>query len=343
MKKIIILLLILSFTVNANAQKYQTSKDSIKAGYDAIFSKLQQGFLYKDSVDWQIVKAETEVSLSKYSNFKTSLNEIVPLFSKINATHCAIHYRDKAYNIAAKFSPESFNDQWKKKYATNPGFETKIIDNKYGYILMPALNFLDTRPRNVNKIAQNLYNQINELKNKNEINGWIIDLRFNTGGNSWPMLLALYDFLGDNNISATLDGHKRQISMASLSQGNYIVNSETSFHINPKGKLLDKAKVAIITGVVTASSGEVVAMAFKNRPNTLFIGENSAGFTSANYGEKLPFGMLMILTKEYNSDRNGNYYAKITPDIYVSKQDNFDNLLLDKNIQEAIKFIKPQK
>lgn len=340
MKKTIVLLFILNFTINANAQKYNTSKDSIKAGYDAIFSKLQQGFLYKDSVNWQVIKAETEVSLSKYTNFKKSLNEIVPLFSKINATHCAIHYQDKEYNVPAHFSPDSFNDQWKKKYATNPDLETKIIDNKFGYILMPALNFLDTRPRNVNKISQNLYNQINELKNKNEINGWIIDLRFNTGGNSWPMLLALYDFLGDNNISATLDNNKRQISMASLLKGNYIVNSETSFHINPKGKILDKAKVAIITGVVTASAGEDVAMAFKGRPNTIFIGENSAGFTSANYGVELPFGMIMTLTKEYVSDRNGNYYAKIIPDIIVSKQDNFDNLLLDKNIQEAIKFIK---
>lgn len=32
--------------------------------------------------------------------------------------------------------------------------------------------------------------------------------------------------------------------------------------IKPKGKLLDKAKAAIITGILTASSGEVTALAF---------------------------------------------------------------------------------
>ncbi len=340
MKKSIALLFILALFSKANAQKYKTSQDSIKAVYSELFSKLQQGYLKKDSVNWKDVRAETEQNLSKYTDFKKSLNEIVPLFSKIGADHCAVFYEDKKYSISANFPPEQFSDQWIKKFTNSPTLETKIIGGKYGYILLPAITFFDTRQKNVNKISQKLYDQINTLKNNNEIDGWIIDLRFNTGGNSWPMLLALYDFLGDNNISAVLDGTKRQISMASLSKGSYVVDSEVLYRIKPKGELLDKTKVAIITGVATASSGEVVAMTFKDRANTIFIGENSAGFTSANYGEQLPFGMTLILTKRYNSDRNGNYYNKIIPDITVSKQDNFDDLLLDKNIQEAIKFIK---
>ncbi|MCK0125734.1 S41 family peptidase [Gelidibacter sp. F2691] len=343
MKKTIVILLILNLSINASAQKHQTSQDSIKAGYDAIFTKLQEGFIYKDSVNWNLVKAETASNLANYSDFKTSLNEIVPLFSKINATHCAVLYKDNTYSVPVTMAPESLNDQWKKKYATHPNLETKVIGDKYGYILLPALSFPDTRPRNVNKISQKLYDQINDLKNNTEIEGWIIDLRFNTGGHSWPMLLALYDFLGDNNISATLDSDKKQIGMARLSNGNYVVDSNINFKIKPKGKLLDTAKVAIITGVATASSGEVVAMAFKHRPHTIFIGEKSAGFTSANNGAVLPFGMLMILTKTYSSDRNGNYYDHIMPDIRVSKQDNFDDLLLDQNIQESIKFIKSEK
>lgn len=340
MNKILVILFMVNFSITVNAQKQQTSQDSIRVAYKAIFSNLEEGFIYKDSVNWQHLKAETEANLSQYSNFKESLNEIVPLFSKIGATHCSIYYEGEGYSISVSYPKDSFNEQFKNKFATNPIFETKIIDETYGYILMPALKFLDTKQRNVNKISQQLYDQINVLKTNNHITGWIIDLRFNTGGNSWPMLLALYDFLGDTNVSATLNSSKKQIAMASLLKGKYQVDSKTLYHIKPKGKLLDTAKVAIITGVVTTSSGEVVAMAFKNRPNTIFIGENTAGFTSANYGVQLPFGMTLILTKSYNSDRNGTYYDKITPDIRVSKQDNFDNLLLDKNIQEALKFIK---
>lgn len=337
--KTVLLLFILHLSSIVNAQSPQTSQDSIRIFYGALFSKLEKGFLYKDSVNWQTVEAKTTSKLSRYTDFRISLKEIETLFSQIGATHCAVYYKDGRYGVSANISLENYSDQWNKKYAAKPGFEAKVIDGKYGYILMPALVFLDTRRQNVNKIAQNLYDQIVALKTKNQLDGWIVDLRFNTGGNSWPMLLALYDLLGDHDILGTLDADKKLVSTTSLSKGKYIVDSKKQYRIKPKGKLLERTEVAIITGGITASSGEIVAMAFKGRPKTIFIGESSLGFTTTNYGASLPFGTMMTLTGSYDSDRNGIYYERIIPDIPISKQDNFDNLLLDKNIQEAMKFI----
>ncbi|WP_034894803.1 S41 family peptidase [Gillisia sp. Hel_I_29] len=339
MGKKLTLLIILITSISMNAQKYNTSKDSIHAFYDTLFLNLKEGFIKKDSVNWEEIENETFSNLALYTNFKNSLNEVEPLFSKIDATHCSIYFENSVYSVQKKVSSESYSNQWKMKYDTNPGFEVKIIQEKFGYILVPSLFFTDLHPKNVNKIAQNLYNQVVEIKTGNELEGWIIDLRFNTGGNSWPMLLGLYDFLGNNNITGTLDGNKNLIGIKSLSKGKYLVDSKKQYQITPTGKLLDKIKVAIITSAVTASSGEIVAMAFKGRPNTVFIGENSLGFTSENYSSILPFNTIMALTKTYNSDRNGIYYESIVPDINVIKQDNFDNYLLDGNILEAIKFI----
>lgn len=118
-----------------------------------------------------------------------------------------------------------------------------------------------------------------------------------------------------------------------------IQQSKTISYINSTGKLLDQTKVAVVTGIFTASSGEVTALAFKGRPNTIFIGETTYGATTSNISWPLPFGITCALTSSYDSDRNGNYYHQIIPDIKISKQDNFDDLLLDKNILEAIKFI----
>jgi C-terminal processing protease CtpA/Prc len=103
--------------------------------------------------------------------------------------------------------------------------------------------------------------------------------------------------------------------------------------------LLGKAKVAVITGSITASSGEVTALAFKGRQNTIFIGEKTFGMTTSNVKRVLPFNSMMALSTAYDCDRNGNFYGHIVPDVAVSKQDNFDDLLSDKNIQEAIEFI----
>ncbi|MFP3548221.1 S41 family peptidase, partial [Rhizobium sp. SIMBA_035] len=87
------------------------------------------------------------------------------------------------------------SEQWKEKYAAKPGFEVKILDGKLGYILMPGIKSFDFSAENTRKTAQSMYDQIAEVKAKNKLEGWVIDLRFNTGGNSAPMLLALYDFL----------------------------------------------------------------------------------------------------------------------------------------------------
>ncbi|MCT6706788.1 hypothetical protein N4286_14355, partial [Staphylococcus aureus] len=83
-------------------------------------------------------------------------------------------------------------------------------------------------------------------------------MRFNTGGNSWPMLLALYDFLGNNDINGSLNIDKKQINKIKLDKGVYYNNSKKVSYITPHGQLLDQAKVAVITSAATGSSGEIV-------------------------------------------------------------------------------------
>jgi C-terminal processing protease CtpA/Prc len=84
-------------------------------------------------------------------------------------------------------------------------------------------------------------------------------------------------------------------------------------------------------------------LAFKGRENTIFIGEKTNGKTTSNMIADLPFGAYMTLTIGYDCDRNGNFYDSIVPDIEIKNQDNFDNLLLDGNIVEAINFIRDKK
>lgn len=340
MKKTLVIFFILGLSLKGFAQKETTAQDSIKIFYDGLFSALKNGYLHRKAVDWKVVEYETKQNLTQYNSFKTSLNEIKILFDKIGATHCIVYDQGKKYSATGKaISKAEYTEQWRKKYAAKPAFEAKVLDGKYGYILMPGMVFFDTSSENVHKIAQAMYDQIADIKTKNKIEGWILDLRLNTGGNSWPMLLALYDLLGDHDIGGSLNLNKKLLGTIKLANGNYLDNGKKVSYINPVGELLDKTKLAVITGIFTGSSGEVTAMAFKGRPNTTFIGESTLGFTTGNIFWPLAFGTTMALTNSYDSDRNGNYYERIIPDIAVSKQDNFDDLLLDQNIQESIKFL----
>jgi len=338
MKKALGLICLLCFVLNVNAQKLKTSQDSTKVLYDKIFKALDVAYIYKEDYDWEKLKIETFKNLETAKDFKSSLKEVKVLFEKIGADHSKVTYQGKSYGPSVEISWENFSKQWMTKFATKPQFEAKVLDEKYGYILMPSISFNYFSSENVHKIAQPLYDKIAELKMNNKLEGWIVDLRFNTGGNSTPMLLALYDLLGDNVVWGTLGIDKRLINSTKLNKGVYDQGEKKSAYIKPKGELIDKSKVAVLIGGLTASSGEVTALAFKGRLNTIFIGEKTLGKTTSNMVVTLPFDAIMPMSIGYDCDRNGNYYKQIPPDIIISKEDNFDDLLQDKNIQEAIQF-----
>jgi len=338
MKKTLIIICLLCTAINGNAQKNLSTNDSISIFYNELVSTMKAEYFFKDKVNWVTIENELNERLKGFKNFKNSLSEITFLFDQLNASHCAVHFEENTFRGSNKGpSASDFSAQWLKKYESNPEFEVKILDSQYGYILMPGINILSDKESH--KIAQPMYNQINELKNSKNIKGWIIDLRFNTGGAAPPMLLALYDLLGNNEIWGILDINQKRTDRIKLSKGKYLYNSKKSSYINPKGNLLDKEKVAIITNIATASSGEVTALAFKGRENIIFIGEETYGATTANIVRKLPFGAYMALTVGYDCDRNGVFHQKIMPDVQIVGKDNFDNLLLDGNIQEGIKYI----
>ncbi|MET0573031.1 MAG: S41 family peptidase [Pedobacter agri] len=340
MKRLLAVIFVFILSLDVSAQKKMTTQDSIKIFYENLFSSLKTKYLHKEKINWELIESQTKQDLNQYNTFQNALSEIKKLFDKIGATHCNVYYKQNKYSATVKnISKEDYSEQWKKKYDTKPTFEVKVLNDRYGYILIPAMLSFDLSASNIHNIAQPLYNKIAETKAQKNIEGWIIDLRFNTGGNSWPMLLALYDFLGNNDIGGSLNGDKKQESKFRLDHGKLIEKSKTISFIHPMGQLLDKKRVSIITGLFTASSGEVVAMAFKGRSNTNFIGQSTYGATTGNIACKLPFNITMALTTSYDCDRDGNYYEKIIPEISISKQDNFDNLLLDKNIQQAIEFI----
>ena len=338
MKKYLGILLILSFSNTIQAQDFNTSQDSIKFFYENLFEVMKSGYLFKVNVNWE--KVESEINLKQYSDFKTSLNEVATLFDLTKADHSRVYYDDQEFsgNFPGP-TKDDFTEQWIKKYKTKPQFEVKVLDNRYGYILLPGMY----SEKNVHKQSQKLYDQINTIKSSNRLQGWVIDLRFNTGGDIYPMLLALYDFLGDNVVWGVLDINKNLVNEIALKKGKYKANSKTVSYIKPDGELLDETKVAVLTNIATGSSGEITALAFKGRKNTIFIGEKTFGKTTANTKADLPFGAFMTLMTGYDCDRNGNYYEKIIPDIPVLEQDNFDDLLLDGNIQEAVKFISEQE
>lgn len=341
MNKFFLLLLLTVFALPSNAQEALTVQDSIKVFYDSLFHFMETEYLNKSDVDWQSLKREVNQAIVTSSSFHGSLKEVKTLFEKSNASHCQVFYKENSYSVLhQEASEEDFSEQWIKKYANyeDGAFEVKLLKDNYGYIFLPGWNFENIGEKNIHNLAQPLYNQVDSLKTHYKIEGWIIDLRLNFGGNVYPMLLGIYDLLGNGKVWGSLDPDGQLKSNVRLLNGTYLDGDKMISYVNIDGKIMSESKVAVLLGGATASSGEIVAMSLKGRDNTIFIGQDTYGATTTNEKRDLPFGAFMALTTGIDCDRNQNTYERIVPDIYVLKGDNFENLLYDKNIIRAIEY-----
>ncbi|MCQ3930772.1 MAG: hypothetical protein DPW16_09970 [Chloroflexi bacterium] len=158
------------------------------------------------------------------------------------------------------------------------------------------------------------------IRNANEppVCGWIVDLRQNSGGNSWPMLVGVGPILGEGEVGGFVD-NKGNMTTWVYAEGQALLNGipieNTFYPLDPMPNL----PVAVLTSSFTGSAGEMVLVAFVGRPNTRRFGEPSAGLTTGNNGIELSDGAFLNLAQVFMMDRNGNIYdGPIDPDELVA-------------------------
>ncbi|NQX92771.1 MAG: hypothetical protein HRT74_11730, partial [Flavobacteriales bacterium] len=212
-------ILFLFIAIQGSAQEL-TTQDSITVFYDSLIHELETRYLYKEDVDWSATKHIREKAL-KAESFGESLSLSTSLFDTINGSHLNLFsdYGWYHWSKGEEFTQEQFHEEFLLKYEESPGFEVKVIDEKYGYILMPSIMMLDIPQDSVNLETQKMYDEILETVNSQKIDGWIIDLRFNGGGNIFPMLAALYHFLGETTYFTTLGIDHTVQSMVTMHAG----------------------------------------------------------------------------------------------------------------------------
>lgn len=140
--------------------------------------------------------------------------------------------------------------------------------------------------------------------------GFVVDLRFSTEGNMWPMLSALKPFLGDHRLGTFGDPDGPNPP--------WIMSDRAG--VTPPGTIrLEDAPVAVLTGPQTKNSGEALAIAFRGRPRTRAFGQPTAGFSGTNTNLLLSDGSIILLTTATMADRNGKRYGtRVEPDELIA-------------------------
>lgn len=316
----------------------QTFKnDSVKAFVDKSIDLIRL-----NAVDTSNMIPIQKIFYSKAKDYN-SVSELPPLYSEIfmllNDHHGSLKYKGKTYGWNKPAI--SKNAYLKDKLKFDKAVVSQIIDRRMGYIRIPGNN--DFAFKQVDSIANDITAHINKI-NSTKIKAWIIDLRTNTGGNMYPILLGLKEFIGSENI--IFGGFRNSKNESSgrweIKNGKMLIDDiELARKVRIERRIRKDVPIVILTSCYTASAGEMTAISLIGRKNTFVVGEPTAGYTTAVQGFTINDYAGLNLATDYVHDRNLKVYKnQILPDIEVLQGDNIEDFRNDTKIIEARKLIK---
>ncbi len=283
-----------------------------KAFMQEVMGVIAAHSLYKDEInttqllkDWQYLAACSEDMQGVYNGLSIILQSI--------DNHSFYWTTEQVQNWQAPSEEEQTPD-----FPLSKGHR---IDEHYAYLWMPHFSSGDSLTGV--HFATHMQQLIDSLDHKN-LKGWVLDLRQNQGGNCWPMLAGIGPILGEG-ICGYFKAEEELMTWSYANGTSYIDETSQYSVEQPYAPLNKKIPIAVLTGGKTASSGEVVTLAFKNRPNTKSFGQHTGGYSTGNANHTLSDGSMLFLASSVYADRAQNVYPRgIAPDMEVLEEEGKD-------------------
>jgi carboxyl-terminal processing protease len=192
------------------------------------------------------------------------------------------------------------------------------LPSNVGYIRVPAFsgNSLEA-----SAFARDLQNEIRSA-DKDDLAGWIVDLRSNGGGNMWPMIAGVGPVLGEGLAGHFVEPNGTE-SRWGYRHGASWLSDEDAQRVGDAYRLkVPNPRVAVLTDNRSNSSGEATVVAFRQRPNTRSFGGATCGRSTANRAFPLGDGASLYLAVSVMADRTKTMYGNaIVPDEVIADPD----------------------
>lgn len=182
-------------------------------------------------------------------------------------------------------------------------------------------------------VGENFFKLNEFLNNYSNVNGYIIDMRHNQGG----------DFTYCFSEIGRLTSQSRYVfrSKTKNGKGHDDYTDWYDWYIQPKGEYVDKPIIVLIDRY-TISAGERSVMAFKTLPNVTLMGETTNGAHGTMIGRELVNGWFYSLVPQKVELFDGKSYEGIglAPDVFSKNTIVEINTGYDKTLQNAIDILK---
>jgi hypothetical protein len=193
--------------------------------------------------------------------------------------------------------------------------EVRGQQSRIGYVLVPSFGGSESfDPAKSAAFAQRLHDEFRRL-DESGVTAWIVDLRYNSGGNMWPMLAGIGPLLGAERVGSFVAEGQEPVAWEYTdgrvgTPGSVSVTVERPLTIrNPD------TRVAVLVGKYCTSSGEAIAVALRGRKNSRFFGKPTGGATTSTQSVWMGDGAMLFITNAIYADRTGKVYGgKLEPD-----------------------------
>lgn len=145
---------------------------------------------------------------------------------------------------------------------------------------------------------------LNSLRDNQDIEGVILDLQDNTGGDMGPMITAISPLLPDGDI---LSFSRPAYDIPVTLEDGQVTGGGTTIDTDIQPFKLD-VPIAVLVDDRTASSAEAVLMSLMELEQVKTFGQPTAGYASANASYPLYDESIMFLTVAYNKTTSGQIF-----------------------------------
>lgn len=303
----------------------QSISESAEAYLDEALRIVQDNGLHADQVDWTEVKAKS-LALVGTASEPADMYAAVDFVLKALNKHSFLQLSEKQMGRQTARREALGLPPYVRHMATEDEREYSNYEKAFMFRRHPSLTLLPIGDKFAAAIVmpsapggapgtQTLVERTRiALDSAAEVScGYIVDLRGNGGGNTWPMVLGLQPLLGETDIGGSISSDGSRVRFIVRASESGIIDtdkrfqSEWSTDMKP-GPDLSAEPVAVLINQNTGSSGEAAAIAFIGRNNTKSFGRFTAGYTTSNKGFKLSDGVNMVVTVGEFFDRTDRRY-----------------------------------
>jgi len=277
-------------------------------------SFMKKNYYRRDEVNWPEFESRAKQQLMTAGNCEDAYASINWCFKQLNEPHSFVMPPAKA----EKYMSDDDDSRPAPPLSDLVGeIRGEWLQDSIAYLTVPWVTTEDSLI--CERIADSLQSVIARLDARGGISRWIIDLRKNSGGNCWPMLTGIGPLLGDGVCGYFVSGDHR-VPIAYY-DGSAVQGRHVRCRVSSHGYRTQRAQrsIVVLTGHRTVSAGEIVALAFKGKAQTLLIGEPTAGLTTGNATYALSDKSVLVLTFCQEADCTGHVCdGSIVPDKFIS-------------------------